>query len=413
MAGLAFDQRIAERADVARRHPHLRVHQDARVEAHDVVPLLDHRPPPGALDVVLELHAEGPVVPHGVDAAVDLRAGEDEAAPLAERDDRLQLGHGRARIGLVRGQRGAFRGCHGPPDCRTAPRGQRPRGPQTGGVAWRTSSRKASERGSRSRAWRMKRRIAPSTSRSTAGRQAQRGEGLDVQPTVGPQHLQGVLREADHLGRRARVALAQHATERGHPAERLARLEHPVTLDAPLHLRAHAEGVRQAELEPARHAPRRHAVVEELEGAAQHGVHGIGVGPLLGRPLGHLAQVPGGGGRLEAVAQVEPGLAHAGLRDHVEGARTGHLELQLGERLEGPAQPARRPPHALGDEAELAVVRREDRQDAVGLAQVEAPEHDRGGPVQAWRRHPPSLPCAGRCAPAHAAGQATHPIDAP
>ena len=50
------------------------------------------------------------------------------------------------------------------------------------------------------------------------GRQAQRGQGLDVQPAVGPQHLQGVLREADHLGRRAWMAFAQHATRARAPS---------------------------------------------------------------------------------------------------------------------------------------------------------------------------------------------------
>ena len=83
VVGRALDERIAERADVPRRHPDLRVHQDPGVEADDVVALLDHRPPPRPLDVVLELDAEGAVVPHGVDAAVDLARGEDEAAPLA------------------------------------------------------------------------------------------------------------------------------------------------------------------------------------------------------------------------------------------------------------------------------------------------------------------------------------------
>ena len=90
MAGGAFDQRIGERADVARRDPDLGMHQDAGVQADDVVALLDHRPPPGPLDVVLELDAERAVVPHGVDAAVDLRAREDEAAPLRERHDRVE-----------------------------------------------------------------------------------------------------------------------------------------------------------------------------------------------------------------------------------------------------------------------------------------------------------------------------------
>ena len=57
VVGLALDQRVAEAADVAGRHPHLRVHQDPGVEPDDVVALLDHRPPPGALDVVLQLDA--------------------------------------------------------------------------------------------------------------------------------------------------------------------------------------------------------------------------------------------------------------------------------------------------------------------------------------------------------------------
>ena len=82
--GRALDEWVTERRDVAGRNPYLGVHEDAGVDADDVVAQLDHLAPPGALDVVLELHAEWPVVPHGVDAAVDLRAGEHEAAPFGE-----------------------------------------------------------------------------------------------------------------------------------------------------------------------------------------------------------------------------------------------------------------------------------------------------------------------------------------
>ena len=108
VVGRALDERIAERADVAGRDPDLRVHQDPGIEPDDVVALLDHRPPPGPLDVVLELDAEGPVVPHGVDAAVDLARGEDEAAPLGERHDRVEVGDGGrdvvgSRVGVVTG----------------------------------------------------------------------------------------------------------------------------------------------------------------------------------------------------------------------------------------------------------------------------------------------------------------------
>ena len=99
MVGGAFHERVAERADVPRRHPDLRVHEDPGIEADDVVALLDHRPPPGPLDVVLELDAERPVVPHGVDAAVDLGRREDEAAPLAQRHDRVELGDGGRDVG--------------------------------------------------------------------------------------------------------------------------------------------------------------------------------------------------------------------------------------------------------------------------------------------------------------------------
>ena len=59
VAAPALDQRVAERADVAAGDPHLGVHQDPGVEADDVVAVLDHRAPPGALDVVLELDARG------------------------------------------------------------------------------------------------------------------------------------------------------------------------------------------------------------------------------------------------------------------------------------------------------------------------------------------------------------------
>ena len=108
----ALDQGVAERAHVTRRDPHLGVHEDAGIQPHDVVAILDHGPPPGALDVVLELHAQGPVVPHGVDAAVDLGRGEDEAAALGQRDDRLEVGDGGrdgVRIGGGVGHEGAPR----------------------------------------------------------------------------------------------------------------------------------------------------------------------------------------------------------------------------------------------------------------------------------------------------------------
>ena len=49
--------------------------------------LLQQRAPPLALDVVLEQYAVMPVVVARSDAAVDLARGQNEAAPLAQRDD--------------------------------------------------------------------------------------------------------------------------------------------------------------------------------------------------------------------------------------------------------------------------------------------------------------------------------------
>jgi len=63
------------------------VHENGRVEAHDVVVKLGHLLPPEPLDAVLELDAHGTVVPGAGLAAVDLGGLENKAAPLGEGDD--------------------------------------------------------------------------------------------------------------------------------------------------------------------------------------------------------------------------------------------------------------------------------------------------------------------------------------
>ena len=86
-AGLAVDQRVVEGGDVAGSNPHLGVHQDRGVKSHIIGIFLHEFFPPGALDVVLELHPERAVVPGVGQAAVDFRAGINKAAPLGEGDD--------------------------------------------------------------------------------------------------------------------------------------------------------------------------------------------------------------------------------------------------------------------------------------------------------------------------------------
>ncbi len=103
----ALDERVGERGDVTRRHPHVGSLEDRRVDADDVVAQLHHRPPPLVLDVAEEGDAERPVVVGRAETAVDLGRLEDEAALLGEVDDGVEVdGHG-VIASLVVGRRGA------------------------------------------------------------------------------------------------------------------------------------------------------------------------------------------------------------------------------------------------------------------------------------------------------------------
>jgi len=62
--------------------------------ADHVVAAGDHRAPPLALDVLLQLHPERAVVPGRAGTAVDLPAGEDEPPALGEADDAVDDGTG-------------------------------------------------------------------------------------------------------------------------------------------------------------------------------------------------------------------------------------------------------------------------------------------------------------------------------
>src|SRR5690606_18859217 len=92
VAGEALGERVGEHPDVAGGHPDLARQDDRGVEPDDVLPGLDHGAPPLALDVLLELDTQGPVVPRGPGPAVDLPRGEDETSPLREVDDGVQSG---------------------------------------------------------------------------------------------------------------------------------------------------------------------------------------------------------------------------------------------------------------------------------------------------------------------------------
>ena len=86
MAGLALDQRVAERRDVTGGLPDRRRQDHRGVEADDVVAAGDHRLPPLPLDVLLELDTERAVVPGRPRTAVDLRRREHETSALGQTD---------------------------------------------------------------------------------------------------------------------------------------------------------------------------------------------------------------------------------------------------------------------------------------------------------------------------------------
>ena len=233
----------------------------------------------------------------------------------------------------------------------------------------------------------MKSRIAASTSRSTASGSRRAAIASMSRRWYALSSLSASserpVRSAGGPGQRPHT----HATERRHPAERLGRLEHPVALDAPVHLGPLPELVGEVHLVPAGDAARGHAGVEQLVGAVQERVQRLGLVALLERAVGELGEVPRRRGALEVVAQPQPRLADVDLRHDVERPPPRERHAQLRERLERAAEARRRPPDPLRDRLELAVVRRDQRQDAVGLAQVEPREDDGVGDVSTGRGH--------------------------
>src|SRR6266511_1188249 len=95
VTGLALGQRVDERVHVARGHPHLAGEDHGRVQADDVVALLDHGLPPLPAYILLQLHAQGSVVPGRPGAAVNLTRRVHEAAALGQAHHGIDtVGHG-------------------------------------------------------------------------------------------------------------------------------------------------------------------------------------------------------------------------------------------------------------------------------------------------------------------------------
>jgi len=87
LALAAVHQGIGEAAEMAGGHPGLGVHQYGGVKADVILIFLHEFLPPGFFDVIFQLGAQRAVVPGVGEAAVDLAAGEDEAAVFAQGHD--------------------------------------------------------------------------------------------------------------------------------------------------------------------------------------------------------------------------------------------------------------------------------------------------------------------------------------
>ena len=95
VAVATLDEGVGEHLLMTGRLPHLAGLEDRRVEADDVVALLDHGPPPRFLDVAQQLDTQRPVVVRGAEPAVDLGGLKDEATLLGEVGDGVEgdFGH--------------------------------------------------------------------------------------------------------------------------------------------------------------------------------------------------------------------------------------------------------------------------------------------------------------------------------
>ena len=77
------DEGIVERVHVSAGLPYRGVHEDGRVDAHDVLVKQHHALPPVLLDVVFQFHTILSVVIHGSQSVVDFAAGEHKTILLA------------------------------------------------------------------------------------------------------------------------------------------------------------------------------------------------------------------------------------------------------------------------------------------------------------------------------------------
>src|SRR5215469_4333200 len=104
----AVHQRIGKDLFVARSLPHAPCHENAGVEADDIVTHPCQCVPPGSFHVVFILYTKRTVIKDGIQSTIYFTAREDKAASLTERNDVLHT------VGLF--ARSLLHFCYTPPD---------------------------------------------------------------------------------------------------------------------------------------------------------------------------------------------------------------------------------------------------------------------------------------------------------
>ena len=117
-------------------------------------------------------------------------------------------------------------------------------------------------------------------------------------------------------------------------------------------------------------------VVEHGEPAVEQQEQALAGLALLGDRIDDLDHRARGEDTIEVVAQVGERVDDRHLGDGVEVRALVQHDVDVGERLEAPTEAALGLPHALRDGADLAVVGAEDHDDAMGLPERVAAQHD-------------------------------------
>src|SRR3990172_3054323 len=137
---------------------------------------------------------------------------------------------------------------------------------------------------------------------------------------------------------------------------------------------------------------------------------------LLSDGVDHFDHGPRRQHPIEIAPHIPVRLDHGHLGDRVKVETLVKEQVEMGEWLEAPPEPALGAPNTLGDGADLAVVGAEQHDDAVGLPEREAPEHDS---LVAAEAHGVRLPAQGDSAgnrdgriirPKHVANGRTDPM---